>query len=62
VIVHDLATLGSDLIRNAIISVAACTGLAAVLLVGLTAVVTSIITGAWPSRRARAAVEYDEAA
>lgn len=61
-IIHDLATLGPDLISRAILTAAARAGLAAALLVGITAIATSLITGAWPRRRARAAVEYDEAA
>lgn len=61
-IVHDLATLGPDLIRNAIISAALGSFVVALLIVGLIAAITSILTGAWPDRRVSAPVEYDEAA
>ncbi|MGY0023722.1 hypothetical protein ACVHNB_32730 [Streptomyces sp. YJ-C3] len=64
-IVHDLATLGPDLIRNAIISAAAITGLGAALLVLGIALITAAVTGNVPVPRRRSkqdAAEYGPAA
>jgi hypothetical protein len=62
VIVHDFATALPETIGRAILTVAATAGATALLLVGITAIATSLITGAWPRRRAQTPVEYDEAA
>jgi hypothetical protein len=62
VIVHDFADTLPTLIGRAILTVATTAGATALLLVGITAIATSLITGAWPRRRAQTAVEYDEAA
>ncbi|MFI0236359.1 hypothetical protein [Streptomyces sp. NPDC016845] len=61
-IVHDFATALSAAIGRAILTVAATAGATALLLAGITAIATSLITGAWPRRRAQPPVEYDEAA
>ncbi|MFD6619996.1 hypothetical protein ACFWFB_32665 [Streptomyces albidoflavus] len=62
-IVHDLATALPAAIGRAILTVAATAGATALLLVGITAIATSLITGAWPRRRAdRPTTEYEEAA
>lgn len=64
-IVHDLADLGPQIIGRAILTIAATTGLGAALLVLAVFLVTTAVTGNVPTlrrRRARPAVEYDEAA
>ncbi|MFJ9037432.1 hypothetical protein ACIRF8_12695 [Streptomyces sp. NPDC102406] len=61
-IVHDLATALPAAIGRAILTVATTAGATALLLVGITAIATSLITGAWPRRRTPTPVEYDEAA